>query len=261
MEVIERLAPMRLAEEWDNPGLQVGSHSRPVGKVLVALDPTPSALEEAVKIGAQMLFTHHPLIFTPLYRLDINRGPGRVASRAIVEGIAIVSAHTNLDMAVGGINDQLAALFGLRNVHVLKKSKDPEFPGAGLGRVGDLPEPLSLGEVVRRTKALLEAPLVRWVGDPDRNIRRVAVIGGSGGSLVPLVPGAGADALITGDVDHHRALEAADLGVALIDGGHFHTEKTGLMRFVDRFRDALGDMGWEVGVEFYSGEESPMDAL
>ena len=250
------IAPARLAEPWDNSGLQVGSLSQKIRKVFTSLDPTLNALTSAAEANAQLLFTHHPLIFKPLSRLDINSFPGDVVAEAAKRGVSIVAAHTNLDAAQGGINDILADLVGLRNVEVLKNAD--EMDGVGLGRIGYLPGPAGLSAVARDVKKVLGTQNIKVVGQSDALIHRLAVVGGSGGSLLSLAYEKGADLLLTGDVGHHVALEAKSLGMALIDGGHFHTEKVAFRVFVKNLNKILKAKGWEVAFEIDKNETDPI---
>jgi dinuclear metal center YbgI/SA1388 family protein len=257
LDVLEQIAPSRLAEPWDNPGLQVGSYSQEIKKIFFALDPTLRALRSAFKAGAQLLLTHHPLIFKPLSRLEIQAYPQNVIFEAVRNKISIVAAHTNLDVAKGGMNDILADMMELQEVEVLRKTNE-DNDGVGLGRIGDLNEPTNLLGVVSNVKRILGAEKVRLVGEEDAMVRRLAVVAGSGGSLVPLAFQKGADLLLTGDVSHHHALEAEALGIALIDSGHFHTEKATFSNFTCRLEEKILAKGWEVTVEVDDNETNPM---
>jgi dinuclear metal center YbgI/SA1388 family protein len=256
LDLLEEIAPAHLAEPWDNPGLQVGSYSQVVTRIFFALDPTSNALRRASKCRAQLLLTHHPLIFRPFTQLDITSYPGNVIVEAIKSGISVASAHTNLDVARGGINDILSELLDLQNVEVLKEVGEGD--GTGLGRIGDLPEPSLLSGVERSVKGLFGAEKLKVVGDGDPQIRRVVVVGGSGGGLVTLASQKGADLLLTGDVSHHHALEARSLGIALIDTGHFHAEKKAFGIFARRVDGMLVARGWQVRVEVDDEEANPM---
>jgi dinuclear metal center YbgI/SA1388 family protein len=256
LDTLESVAPAQWAEPWDNPGLQIGSPTQEIKKVFSSLDPTLEALMSASKAHAQLLFTHHPLIFTPLSRLQTDAFPGNVITEAARREIAIVAAHTNLDAAPGGINDILADLLGLTDVEVLKPVDAAD--GVGLGRIGNLPAPADLPAIARTVKNILGTPDIRAVGKQDALIRRLAVVGGSGGSLASLACEKGADLLLTGDVGHHVALEAETLGIALIDGGHFRSEKTAFRVFAGTLETLLRSQGWEIEVETDEGELDPI---
>jgi dinuclear metal center YbgI/SA1388 family protein len=253
---LERIAPAATAEEWDNPGLQVGSSSLEVRKILISLDPALAVVREASKRDAQLVMTHHPLIFPSLSCVNRKIYPGDVIFEACKSDIAIVAAHTNLDMAQGGINDMLASLFHLKDIEVLQKH--PLHPHSGPGRIGNLPAPEKLFSFAHRIKPLLGAQVLGVSGSKEARVRRVAVVGGSGGSLVPPASAMGADVLVTGDVSHHDALRAKTLGLALIDAGHFQTEKTALALFADRFKEFLRQEGLDVRVEIFEEERDPM---
>jgi len=256
LRLIERIAPMRLAEPWDNPGLQIGDSGQQIKKIFSSLDPTLDALKNTFKSDAQVLFTHHPLIFKSVSHIDVNTYPGQILVQAAQKNISVVTAHTNLDVAKGGINDILANLLGLQDVEILQPHEDGS--GMGLGRVGDLPEPMDLLSFSKIVKKSLGADHIRLVGQEAVPLRRIAVVGGSGGSLVSTAAEKGADALVTGDVGHHAALEAESLGIALIDGGHFHTEKTAFNIFCRNLKDFFRKEGWEVGVEIDSTQVDPI---
>jgi dinuclear metal center YbgI/SA1388 family protein len=269
--VLEGLAPRGLAEPWDNPGLQVGDPDRRINGILVSLDPTLAAVREASGRGAQLLVTHHPLIFRPISSLDMSSFPGDVIGEAVRTGVSVVSLHTNLDSAEGGINDILAGLLDLRDVEVLeKRAGDGTAPQiipakakaetTGLGRVGNLPDSVSLS--VMKTKvmeALCTKRPLRQIGDRRDMVRRVAVVGGAGGSLVAQAVERGADILVTGDVTYHQALEAVRLGLTVIDGGHFLTERAAMRVFAERLKAVLFSGGWEVWVTYLEAEQSPFD--
>ena len=256
LDVLEKVAPAQFAESWDNPGLQVGYYSQEVRKIFFALDPTLKALRSACKRKAQVLLTHHPLIFTPLSRIDISEYPGNVILEAAKSGVSVVAAHTNLDVARGGINDVLGNLLNLHNMEVLKEITG--IDGVGLGRIGDLSEPVKLSDAEEFIMRILGNRNLKVVGQGNAEIHRVAVIGGSGGSLVSLASEKGADLLLTGDVSHHHALEAESLGIALIDGGHFYTEKVAFDIFAGDFESMIAAQGWQVTVEVDVDETNPI---
>jgi len=256
LNVLETLAPSEWAEPWDNPGLQVGCPSQEITRVFSSLDPTLEALQSASKANAQLLFTHHPLIFKPLGRIHTRVFPGNVISEAIRRDMAIVAAHTNLDVAPKGINAILADLLDLEEVAVLKPVGG--LDGVGLGRIGNLPHPMPVRELAATVMHILGAPGLQIVGDPDKRIYRLAVVGGSGGGLVSLAREKGADLLLTGDVGHHVALEARALGIALMDGGHFHSEKTAFRFFCGALEHLLRSNGTEVRVIADEGERNPI---
>ena len=324
-DAVERIAPLSLAEGWDNCGPQVGDPSAEVGRVLVALTPLPEVFAEAEEKGADFLLFHHPLIFQPIESLDTSRYPGDLIARAIRNGMALYAAHTSYDAAPAGVSAALADTLGLQGplrvisprgtlrklvVFVPEESVDgvmvalseagagvigdytectfrtrgtgtfrggdetnpflgesgrlekvdevrietvvaghlagraaeaataahpyeeialdvypvegtPE--GCGYGRLGTLPGPVTPEELRAHVSGSLGFP-ARLVADTGGRIQRVAVLGGSGGSFIPEVAAAGADAYVTGDIDYHDALLAESLGLTAIDAGHASTE-------------------------------------
>jgi len=256
LAVLESIAPAQWAESWDNPGLQVGSPSQPIQKIFASLDPTPEALMAASKARAQLLFTHHPLIFKPLTRLQADSYPGNVINEAVRRGIAVVAAHTNLDSAPGGINDILAGLLGLTDVEILQPIAGTE--GVGLGRIGNLSQAVDLGTAARSVRRITGNPDIRAVGKENALVRRLAVVGGSGGGLLSMACEKGADLLVTGDVGHHVALAARALGIALIDAGHFHSEKKAFHIFAKNLETRLRSCGSDIEVETDEGEANPL---
>ena len=257
LDLLEKIAPARLAEPWDNPGLQTGSFLQEINTIFMALDPTMKALISASERRAQLLLTHHPLLFTPLSQIDIDVYPGNVVVEAARCGISVVSVHTNLDAAAGGINDIMAELLGLNAVAVLSEISGSN--DTGLGRIGDLPEPASLPAVLDNVKRAFNTETLRTAGKTDVPIRRIAVVGGAGGGLVALAAKKGADLLITGDISHHHALEARMLGIVLVDAGHFHTEKTAFNHFAEHLRNMAANLEWEVKIETDEDEVDPMN--
>ena len=324
-DAVERIAPLSLAEGWDNCGLQVGDPSAEVGRILVALTPLPEVFAEAEERGADFLLFHHPLIFQPIESLDTSRYPGDLLARAIRNGMALYAAHTSYDATPAGVSAALADTLGLQGplrvisprgtlrklvVFVPEESVDgvmvalseagagvigdytectfrtrgtgtfrggdetnpflgesgrlekvdevrietvvaghlagrageaataahpyeeialdvypvegtPE--GCGYGRLGTLPGPVTPGELRAHVSGSLGFP-ARLVADAGGRIQQVAVLGGSGGSFIPEVAAAGADAYVTGDIDYHDALLAESLGLTAIDAGHAATE-------------------------------------
>ena len=357
--VLHGLFPPDLADEWDNVGLQVGDPAAPVERVLVALDPGVAAVAAACEHRAQLLVTHHPLLFKPLRRLTLDDPVGRVLWQAVRGGVAVIAAHTNLDVAADGLNHWLAdrleltdaeplqpltghlfklvvfvpvehaeavadALFAggagqigaydqcsfqaagigtfrpgpgttpfvgiagrrerveeirletivpqRRLSRVLEKllkahpyeevaydltALANQLPGAGLGRIGRLPAPMSLAALGDRAKSLLGCSSVRLVGWPEQLVGKVAVCGGSGAGLIAEAQRRGADVLVTGDVKYHEARQAEDLGLALLDAGHFATERLAAAELATRLDAEATARGWQVDILVHDGERDP----
>ena len=357
--LIHKLYAPELAEDWDNVGLQVGDPGRPLDRVMVALDPGLAAVEAARDAGAQALVTHHPLLFKPVKRLTPDDAVGKVLWTAVRDDVAIVSAHTNLDCAVDGLNSWLAEKMGVEQavplqtvagdylklvvfvpvgheeavadalfsagggqigaydqcsfrssgegtfrpgpgtqpyigavgqrekteevrletiipkrklLRVLEKMQKAhpyeevaydllplqnQVPGAGLGRIGKLAQQTTLGEFAARVKESLGCDHLRLIGADQMPVRKVALCGGSGAFLLQTAHRQGADVLVTGDVKYHEARQAEELGIALIDAGHFATEQLMIEQVTQSLQAAARQLNWGVAFEAYTGEEDP----
>lgn len=259
IDLVHALYPPADAAEWDRPGLQVGDRRWAVDRVLVTLDVTAAVLEEAAAVPSTLVLAHHPLLLQPLRALTPDTAAGALALRAARAGIAVAAAHTNLDAADdgAGTSDPVVAALGLVDVVPLCA---PAVAGArSMGRVGDLPEPMGLRALARRVADMLPAPSTRFSGDAERPVRRVAVLGGSGTSAVPDAIRAGADVLVTGDVRHHVALDALELGLALIDAGHHATEVAAMPTFAARVARAAADRGFGADVVLSAVTTTPWE--
>lgn len=226
---LNELYPEDTAEPWDAVGLTVGEPQARVAAALFAVDIDPIVVAEAIDLGAALVVTHHPLFLSGTITVAASTPKGRMVHDLITHGVALYTAHTNADIAPGGVNDSLARLLGLRGCEPLAPSRHPAaHAGSGLGRVGRLPDPMSLREFADRVAEELPATAhgVRVSGDLDRTIRRVAVCGGSGDSYLDAAHAARADVYLTSDLRHHRASEASqEVGApALIDVAHFASE-------------------------------------
>ncbi|WP_163526383.1 Nif3-like dinuclear metal center hexameric protein [Halobacillus ihumii] len=342
VQQLEQISPKHYAFDWDNVGLQVGSLHKPVSNVMVTLDVVESVVDEAVEKNVDLIIAHHPLLFVSLKQINTDTPKGRVISKLIQHGIAVYAAHTNLDVAAGGVNDVMADLLGLKNlvpmietgqdelvklaVFVPKDFADPLrnaiseagaghigayshctfqsagqgtfmpldgtdpfigqrgelekvdeyrletiFPksklssvlGAmnhahpyeeaaydlypvlnvgekrGVGRVGKLSNEITLEDLCNRVKRQYDVPALRYVGAPDRLVKTVAILGGSGEKYIHDAKKAGADVYITGDLSFHLAQDAEQMGLALIDPGH-HVEKVVAPRLQQLLQEQCG---------------------
>jgi dinuclear metal center YbgI/SA1388 family protein len=229
------------ATSWDSVGLQVGDPDDSVTQVLVSLDVTAAVLDEAQRRGADLVLAHHPLLFRPLSRLTPATAAGKLALRAARSRCAVLAVHTNFDAAVPGTTTPIVDLLELRDVQPLEPLA--EEPALGLGRVGMLPVALTLRDVADRLTHGLPAPHLRVAGPLDRTVRRVAACGGAGDSLIASAHASGADLYVTGDLRHHVVLDALQLGMALIDAGHYATEAAALPVLCDRLAAAATARG------------------
>ncbi|MFD0419456.1 Nif3-like dinuclear metal center hexameric protein [Streptomyces sp. NPDC127108] len=224
---LDALWPAERAEQWDAVGTVCGDPEAEVSRVLFAVDPVQEIVDEAVRLGADLLITHHPLYLRGTTTVAASTFKGRVVHDLIKHDVALHVAHTNADSADPGVSDALAGALGLRVVGPLVPDPSDAAGRRGLGRVCELEHPLPLAEFAERAAARLPATAqgVRVAGDPGQTIRRVAVSGGSGDSLFDAVRAAGVDAFLTADLRHHPVSEArAQAPLALLDAAHWATE-------------------------------------
>lgn len=220
--LIETYAPLSLQERWDNSGIQIGYNLEDECRgVVVSLDVTLEAVEMAAQKGCNLVVCHHPLTISGVKTFTPESEFGKILALAVHSGIVVYSAHTSLDSCRGGLNDYLASLFGLNEVEVLVPSLKDE--GAGLGRVGVLPEAVSVEQLAAMVKERLGADSVRYASSGG-TILRVALCSGSGGSLIDSAVSSGADAYICSDLKYHNFTEMASRGLAIVDVGHFESE-------------------------------------
>lgn len=214
IDYLNTIAPPELAESWDHTGFQLGSRNTPVTGVLVALDPFEGVCKEAADLGVQLLVTHHPLLFSPTTSLTDDSSVGRCVQLLMQNGISQWSGHTDLDIAPGGVNDVLANRLGLENICTIAP--------ANLLRKGTVPKQ-SLDAFLQTVKDSLGCPVLRYaVG--SGTVHRVAVGGGACASEMGDAIAAGCDTFVTSDVKYNQFWDAADLGLNIIDSGHFYTE-------------------------------------
>lgn len=212
LELVNGIAPFDLAEAWDNAGLLAGSPDLTVETVLCALDLNMAVLEEAKQKGAQLIVTHHPILFRGRKNLAETDAEGKLLCALARSGIAMIAAHTNYDNASPGVNDALAAALGLTDVQPLENGM----------RIGSTKE-TDFGMLSDRIRSVLRGSTRRY-GDSARTIRRVAVLGGAGEDFWPIALEAGADAYVTGEMAYHKALDAVDNGLCVVEAGHAATE-------------------------------------
>ena len=216
--VIEEFAPLSIQEGWDNSGLCVGSPEDEVTSALFALDCTEQLVDEAVACGADMIITHHPLIFSGLKKISPQDQVGAAVIKAIKNGIAIYAAHTNADKVIAGVSGAMAAKLGLTDVQILDEDGD----GTGLGVVGDLSQPLTADEAVALVKEKFGLKMLKASSPSDGLISRVAMCGGSGGSLIGAARRSGAQLYISGDISYHNFFTPE--GFMIMDIGHYESE-------------------------------------
>ena len=218
LDYLQTLAPVHMKYDWDNVGLLCGSRDKEVERVLVALDPFMDVCEEAARLDADLVVSHHPLIFRPFKSVTDDDPVGRSILYLVSHGIAAVNAHTNLDCAPGGVNDVLAGMLDLVDVQII----EPRGEDYGLLRKGTVQEQ-KLEHFLALVKEKLGTPVLRYV-DGGRSVHHVAVGGGSCGDEYEAALRAGCDTLVTADIKYNQFWDAKELGLNLIDAGHYYTE-------------------------------------
>jgi dinuclear metal center YbgI/SA1388 family protein len=245
--VLDRLYDPAWAESWDAVGLVIGDPEQPVRRILFAVDPMRSVVDEAVSGDFDLLVTHHPLLLRGVHSVARTTPKGRVVHDLIKSNTALHVCHTNADNANPGVSDALAATLGVQDTRPLKPLTSYPTDTRGGGRVGVLAESMSLSDFARRVAANLPPTEhgVRVSGDPDRTISTVAVVGGAGDSEFDRVRAAGVDAYVTADLRHHPATEARayDEGPALIDVAHWASEWPWLLDAERLLLEGLAEQG------------------
>ena len=203
--------PETLQEEWDNSGVQINLDDCDIDKALVALEVTPEVVDEAIEGGFKMIITHHPLFFNPVKSIDTFTGTGDMAARLISAGISVYSVHTNFDKIEGGNNDYLASVLGLDEVETIG--------GNEITRMGYIDD-IRFGDLIEGVEGIHSS-----VGDLDTVISTVGLCTGAGAEYIELAALFGCDLFVTGDVKYHEARLAEELGICVLDLGHYGTEK------------------------------------
>ena len=229
--------PEHLRESWDNDGIMCcADGSSEVYRVLVALDVTEEIVDYAIERGFDLIVSHHPLIFKPISSLDEENHISRKLIKLVCSGISVFSFHTRADKLVGGVNDRLAEILGIEEV--------APFGEDGLGRIGTIEEPMELQDFAYRVKQLCGSDIIRYA-DGFNDVYRVAVVGGDGKGYVKAAIEAGADTYISGRIGYNVMEEAAEMGINLIEAGHFFTEQ----HITEFFRELLIDFDPNLYVE------------
>ena len=273
IEILDRLIPPWLAEEWDNVGLQIGDPQHPVRRIWIALDPGPEVIEAACKENVDLLITHHPLIFKPLKTIDFATPGGSIIQMATQHQLAIFSAHTNFDIVRDGVNDILAKRLGLKNLEILQEVKvsaaaqdEAHQPAGGqasygIGRTGKLEKQMTLTSLVSMIKKKLKLDFVRVAGDQKMKVSQVAICSGSGSNLMTAFLSSTAEVYISGDIHYHNALDAQNAQRAIIDIGHFASEHLMVEALAQRLAQLITQKGFDAKVTAYTMEKDPFSTI
>ncbi|MFV0465079.1 MAG: Nif3-like dinuclear metal center hexameric protein [Lachnospiraceae bacterium] len=222
LNVLESLSGPELAFDWDNVGLLVGERNQQIHSIYVALDASDEVIEHAIKSKADLLITHHPLIFSGLKKVTSEEMIGRRTMQLIRHHISYIAMHTNFDVTV--MADLAAARMHLFECQILQKSAQSGNATYGIGKIGLLPSQMTLKECAEMVKRVFELEGVKVFGDLEQIVKKAAITPGSGKSTIPDAIRASADVLITGDIDHHNGIDAVANGLCIIDAGHYGIE-------------------------------------
>lgn len=238
-QTIESIAPQQLQEKYDNTGLQVGDAQMQVSGVMLCLDVTSEIIDEAIARGCNMIVSHHPLLFGGIRRITSSDERGRLVIRAVSEGIAIYAAHTNLDKASGGVSYEMAHSLGIQDIEVL--SPDSNNPHIGLGVIGFI-KPKPTLSFLRQVKETFGVECLRYSQHlPSLTVRKVALCGGAGASLIGDAVAHGADVIVTGDVKYHDFTTWAGK-IMIADIGHYESELCSKKIFARLIKERYPDL-------------------
>lgn len=229
IDLLNDIADPSLCSDWDNPGLIAGDSGADIKRILIALDATDEVIDEAVQHKADMILTHHPLIFRGLKKVNDSDFTGRRIMRLIQNGTACFAMHTNFDISCMG--EEASDRLGMKDAQVLQYTNETQ----GFGRVGDLDAPMKVFELCDLVKDRFDLEYVKVFGDLQSEVKRAAIMPGSGASAIEDAIKAGAQVLITGDIDHHEGIDSVEKGLIIIDAGHFGLEKI----FIDYMKDYI----------------------
>ncbi len=244
LDIVNEIAPFEKAEPWDNVGLLAGSRKNEVTGILCALDFTEEVLLKAEELGANLIITHHPILFSAKKRLTEDDYEGRVLCAMIRKNMNLIAAHTNYDVAEGGVNDILAGCLGLTDIRTAETDED------GILRMGEI-EPMTLSEFSKRVSESL-GDVVRVYGDREKIIKTVAVCGGSGGEYARAAFLAGADAYVTGEMRYHDSLNFALEGYASLHAGHDATERIAIKPLSDGLQNRINELQYNLTVFLFN---------
>ena len=238
VEIIEHTYPKHAAEKWDNVGLLVGRTEKEVKKIFVALDATDEVIETAIQKGADMIVTHHPMIFSPMKKITDEHFIGSRVVKLLQHDISYYAMHTNYDVL--GMAELSGHLLGLQDMDVFEVT-DAEN-AIGYGRVGDLEKEMTLAECCEFVKQRFSLPGVRLFGDKNQIVKRAAILPGSGKDMITTAISKRAEVYITGDISHHDGIDALAQGVAIIDAGHYgleHIFVNDMVSYLEQYLDEV----------------------
>lgn len=248
VDIMESLAPTSLRDSYDNVGLMVGSRDNTVTNILVALDCTLKVIKEAVEKDCSLIITHHPILFRKPSSVTTDSLIGTKLIELIKNNIDVYSSHTNLDKIQGGINDLIVNILGFEKGTIMEICAGEEAQNSGVGRLVTLEKPLTLVSLCDNIKASLKISSLKYTGEDQKFIRKIAVINGSGTDYFDLAKALKADCIITGDTTYHYVSDFLEEGISIIDPGHFATEWPAMSSFADVLKNNLEEVGYNNSV-------------
>lgn len=285
LSYMEEIAPRRYAESFDNVGLLIDAGQQVYRRILLALDLTREVAQEAVEGRYDLVLTHHPIFFAPVQRLSVTDPTQAGAMLLLRHGISHFAAHTNFDSAKTGMNVQLCEKLGLQNhvslepktqtrykmvaAHPYEQAAHDWFvqaealphPDTGLTRMGELKTAVTLKTFARHVSDALGMNTLRFTGEAEKKVHKIAVSTGAGAGSMLLAQQAGAEVLLTGEVKHNQAIEANALGISLIEAGHYETERLGMEGLRKGLQLWIDQLQWDVTVQLSVREKAPMQGL
>ncbi len=236
-ELIDKLNekyPFDLQEEWDNSGLQLGNPENTLSGVVISLDLEEETVDKAIATNSNLIITHHPYLFSPTNSIDFRDGFYNRLQKCIKNDITVYAFHTNLDIAKGGVNDNLANILGLKDVKSLETDKE-----LGLGRYGYI-DKTNANDYLNFVKEKLEAENIIAYGNTDKEIKKIGLCGGAGSSLIEDAISLSCDLMITGDVKYHEAMDLSNKGIIIADVGHFASENHIIFKLQKEVQEIIG---------------------
>ena len=233
----QEISPESLAEDFDNVGLLIGHREQEVKKVLLTLDVDEGVAKEAVKLGADMIVSHHPVIFHPLKRIESSTANGRMLLTLIEHHIAVYSAHTNMDAAWGGLNDFLLEKLDMKSDEVLEEGKEE----VGIGRIVYIKDGVTVGDLAKKVKEAFSLSEIRYTGDANKAVHTIGVCSGGGSGMIDDCISRQCDVFLTGDIKYTGARHLAEYGISVIDLGHYESEHICMEMFEKMLREKFGE--------------------
>lgn len=244
IHIMEEIAPVELKESYDNVGLMVGDREREVTRILVALDCTMDVINEAEEIGAELILSHHPLIFHKPSSVTEDTLQGRKIRALVKNDIALYSSHTNWDTVKDGLNDTFAGILGFNESRIMETNSHDS--SCGIGRIVTLKESRLLKDIIKEVKEKLDLQYLRYAGNPGKQIKKIALINGSGEDFFDTAFKMEADLVITGDTTYHFVSDYNEMGLSIMDIGHYNSEWPLVKRLAVLVSEKLKENGIEV---------------